>query len=263
MDKGYRRPGFLNWDKAKENLRKLLDAEGIPEAARDGVTFNCAEFDKDIGFVFPMLWPKFFEVALGKKGTPQSFVYLDACFSADSPALAHAFNAKAFIGSTSTVAGWATARFARYIFSNMIHRGHSVREAMDRLRNLCKGAYVIYLEDSILSPVARGDVDLAVESEHLQSWGIDQKPYDRISNEIFSLIRMARWANKDVNNGAESLGRCFDLFWKTPGKRPGLGETFCTQGLIGAYTPTGPDVEDARHLVSGHPSKPIGRFVIR
>ena len=43
----------------------------------------------------------------------------------------------------------------------MAHRGHSVREAWDRLRDMVEGAYVVWLEDSILSPIAKGDVDRA------------------------------------------------------------------------------------------------------
>jgi hypothetical protein len=254
------RPNFLTRETALAALKALLDKEGIPEAARGGVSIGAIDPGNGFSFLFPQLWPKFFEEALGK-GTPQTFVYLDSCFSGDSPSLARALNAKAFIGSKSTVAGWASARFAKYVFKNMIHKGHSVREAWDRLRNVCHGSYVVYVEDSIASPVAKGDVDMAVECDNLVAWGLDQKPYEKVTSGTFTLMRMARWASNDINSGADSLKRCYNLFWKT-GKRPGIGEGFCTQGVTD-HTPTGPEVEDACHLVSGKPEEPAGRFVVR
>ena len=246
-----------------ERLRDLLNAEGLPEAARAGITWGV--MDSSNGFVFraPLLLPKFFEEALGKQGVPGSLVYVDACYSAAYSDLARAFKAKAYLGHVATVAGWASARFARYIFSNMLHRGHSVREAWDRLVNLCNGAYVVYLEDSILSPVARGDVDLKEEAANMVAWGIGQKPHSRINNEVFWLMRMARWANKDVNDGADTLARCYAQYWRPPSKRPGLADQYCNSGILGSHTPVAEEVEDARHLVSGRPSKPIGRFVLR
>ncbi len=148
-------------------------------------------------------------------------------------------------------------------FENMVHRGHSVREAWDRLKHMTEGAYIVYLEDSILSPVAQGGVDLKEEGAKLQAWGINQTPYERINNQVFWLMRNARWSSQDVNNGAEALGRCYNLFWKPPGKPPGIGEPFCNSGILGNHTPTGQEVEDARHLVSGKPAQPAGRFVLR
>ena len=255
-------PGMLTAPLAVKRLTDLLKKEGVPGPATEGVSVGCLEKVNGFQFCFPMLWPRFFKVALGKQGVPDSFVFLDACHTASYPALARTFKAKAFLGYDPTVAGWATARFARYLFTNMVRRGHSVRESWDRLKHLTEGAYVVWLEDSILSPVAKGEVDLKEEAAKLTGWGIDQKPYDRINNQVFWLVRQARWASQDVNNGAEALGRCLDLFWK-PGKRPGPGEPFCNSGSLGAHTPTADEVEDARYLVSGKPSKPIGRFVLR
>ena len=76
-------------------------------------------------------------------------------------------------------------------------------------------------------------------------------------------MRDARWASPDVNNGAEALNRCYNLFWKPPGKHPGIGEIFCNSQSLGGHTITAEEVENARFLVSGKPSKPVGRFVLR
>jgi hypothetical protein len=190
-------------------------------------------------------------------------VFLDACHSASYPALAQTFDPKVFLGYDPTVAGWATARFTKYMFEHMVHRGYSVQEAWDRLKHMTEGAYVVYLEDSILSPVAQGDVDLKEEGAKLQAYGINQQPYYRINNQVFWLMRNARWETQDVNKGAEALVRCYNLFWKPPGKTPGIGEPFCTSGIIGNHTPTEKEVEDARFLVSGKPAQPAGRFVLR
>jgi hypothetical protein len=258
-----KRPGFMTAPIARQRLKELLDAEGVPEAARAGVTWACMEWKNGFAFAFPILLPRFFEEALGKDGISDGFVFIDACYSAHYPVMARAFKARAFVGYNDTIAGWASARYSRYIFSNLIHKGHSVREATDRLRNLCNGAYVVWLEDSILSPVARGDVDLKEEAKYVEAWGSDLKPYDRVSNEAFWLMRMARWAHKDVNEGASTLERCYGQFWRPPSRRPGLADQFCNSGILGSHTPTQPEVDDARHLVSGKPSKPGGRFVIR
>jgi hypothetical protein len=41
-----------------------------------------------------------------------------------------------------------------------------------------------------------------------------------------------------------------------------LLDKFCNDG-IATSIPTAPEVEDARHLTSGKPSQPVGRFVLR
>ncbi len=255
--------GALTPSAAVKRLHDLLVKDGVPGQAAAAVTVGCLDEVNGVQFCFPILWPDFFKAALGSQGVPDSFVFLDACHSASYPALAQAFKPKVFLGYDPTVAGWATARFAKYLFENMAHRGHSVQEAWDRLKRMTMGAYVVYLEDSILSPVAQGDVNLKEEGKKLKAWGIDQKPYGRLGDPVFWLMRSARWASPDINNGARALGRCYDLFWKPPGKRPGIGEPFCTQASFGNLTPTAEDVENASFLVSGKPSKPVGRFVLR
>jgi hypothetical protein len=71
------------------------------------------------------------------------------CFSVS--ARAQAFKPKVFLGYDPTVEGWATARFSKYLFEHMVHHGYSVQEAWDRLKHMTEGAYVVYLENSILS----------------------------------------------------------------------------------------------------------------
>ena len=255
--------GRLTGPMSVKRLNDLLASEGVPKQAAAAVTVGCLEEVNGVEFCFPYLWPDFFLTALGNQGVPDSFVFLDACHTASYPALAQTFNAKVFLGYDPTVDGWATARFTKYLFENMVHRGHSVREAWDRLKHLTEGAYVVWLEDSVLSPVAQGDVDLKVEGAKLQAYGINQQPYYRINNQVFWLMRNARWASQDVNNGAQSLERCYNLFWKPPGKPPGIGEPFCNSGTLGNHTPTQQEVDDARHLVCGIPQQPAGRFVLR
>ncbi|MBZ5562884.1 MAG: hypothetical protein LAP13_10725 [Acidobacteriia bacterium] len=254
-------PGFLTPKIATQRLSEMLAEQKLPDAARAGVSTGCLERVGNFAFCFPMLWPKFFEVALGDQGVPDSFVFLDACYTAQYPVLAHSFKARAFLGYNDEMAGWATARFAKFLFGNLEHRGHSVREAWDRLLDICHGAGTIWLEDSIVSPVARGDVNLEEEVQKLQGWGIDQKPYDRVNAPVFWLMFMARWSN-DINKGADTLQRCFTQYWGR-NKRPGLADTFCNNGILGNHTPDQKEVEDARNLVAGKPTKPVGRFVLR
>jgi len=256
--------GRLTTSMSVKRLHDLLANEGLPRQAQAAVSVGCLEEAVNgVQFCFPYLWPDFFRTALGSQGVPDSFVFLDACHTASYPALAQTFNPKVFLGYDPTVEGWATARFSKYLFENMVHRGHSVQEAWDRLKHMTEGAYVVYLEDSILSPVAQGDVDLKEEGAKLQAYGINQQPYYRINNQVFWLMRNARWASQDVNNGAEALERCYNLFWKPPGKPPGIGEPFCNSGILGNHTPTEKEVEEARNLVSGKPAQPAGRFVLR
>jgi hypothetical protein len=255
--------GNLTGPEAFRRLNDLLTQDHLPPDAAKGVTVGCLEAINGVQFCFPYLWPAFFEAALGKQGVPDSFVFLDACHTASSQALARTFKPKVFLGYDPTVAGWATARFAQVLFKNLAHRGHSVGEAWDRLRDLAEGAGILKPEEAELATVTKGGVNLAEEGAKLKAWGIDRKPYDRINTQVFWLMWLARWANKDVNNGAEALGRCYNLFWKPPGKRPGPGEPFCSQGTLGAHTPLAGEVEEARFLVSGKPTKPIGRFVLR
>ncbi|MGA3327271.1 MAG: lipocalin family protein [Terriglobia bacterium] len=264
VDTTSKQKGFLTPALARSRLADLLAKDNVPEAARskEAVAFSCLQEGENMSYCFPLLLPKFFELALGEHGAPNSFAFIDACYSGTYPIMAKTINPKVFMGYTDTMEGWASARFAKYLFCNLEHRGHSVGEAWDRLLHLTEGAYVVYLEDSILSPVAQGNVDLKKEGAKVQLWGIDHMHYHRINNEVFWLMRMARWASQDINNGANTLGRCYDQYWKL-NKRPGLADQFCNSGILGDHTPTEEEVELARHLVSGKPTKPLGRFVLR
>ncbi len=258
MDK---RPGAITSKQASEALARMLQEQGVPEAARAGVSTGCLEREGDFAFCFPLLWPKFFEVALGGHGAPDGFVFMDACYSAQFTKLAETFKAKTYFGYDVDMPGWSTARFAKYIFSNLQHKGHSAREAEIRLRHLTKGAGVVWLEDSILSPpIGKGDADLTVDATHLHAWGSDLKEYEEINNSVFWLMIMARMSN-DINKGADALNGCLKDYWRT-GKRPGLAAPFCNNGITGSHTPTAQEVEDASHLVSGKPTNTHGRFVL-
>lgn len=259
MDK---RPGALTITQARAELSRLLEEQNVPPAARAGAWVGCLERENDFSFCFPMLGPKFFEAALGGHGSPDGFVFIDACYSAQFTGLAETFKTKSYFGYDKDMPGWSTARFAKYMFSNLAHKGHSTREAEIRLRHLTKGAGVVWLEDSILSPpVGKGDADLTEDATHLHAWGTDLKEYDEINNATFWLMIMARMSN-DINKGADSLTDCFNKYWKTPGKRPGLAAPFCQNGIIGSHTPTAEEVDTARHLVSGKPTRTGGRFVL-
>lgn len=258
----HKREGFLTAPKARERLKALLDEEGLPEAARKGVTWSYMDWEEDFAFAFPVLLPKFFEEALGKDGLPEAVVFLDACYTTIYPALAQAFKPRAFLGFNETIAGWASARFSLFLFSDLIRKGHSVREAWSRCRQLCAGARMMRKEDAFLDPVVQGDIDLKKEALMFTAWGQDLKPYDLISVPVNWLMRIARWESEDINAGAKALERCLKNYWG-PGKRPGVGDQFCNSGILGGHTPTAAEVEEACHLICGRPSKPTGRFVLR
>ena len=264
VDTTGKQKGFLTPALARSRLADLLAKDNVPEAARskEAVTYSCMQEGANMSFCFPLLLPKFFELALGEHGAPDSFAFIDACYSGTSPIMAKTINPKVYLGYTDTMEGWASARFAKYLFGNLEHRGHSVGEAWDRLLHLTEGAGVVYLEDSILSQVIQGGVDLKKEGTRVQLWGIDHIRYHRINNEVFWLMGMARWSSQDINNGADTLGRCYDQYWKL-NKRPGLADQFCNSGILGDHTPTEEEVALARHLVAGKPTKPLGRFVLR
>ena len=258
-----KREGFLTGPKARERLKTLLDGEGLPEAAREGITWGYMDWQEDFAFAFPILLPKFFKAALGDEGLPDALVFLDSCYSSIYPALALPFKSRAFVGYNEPVAGWASARFSKFLFSDLVRKGHSVREAWSRLQNLCAGARMMRKEDALLDPVVQGDVDLKAEAKMLTAWGKDQKPYDLISVPVNWLMRIARWESEDINGGAKALQRCLKEYWSQPGKRPGVTDQFCNSGIIGDHTPTAEEVDEACHLICGQPSKPIGRFVLR
>ena len=258
----HKRAGFLTGPKARERLKALLDEEGLPEAAREGVTWSYMDWQEDFAFAFPVLKPKFFEEALGKEGLPETFVFLDACYSSIYPVLAKAFKPRAFLGFNETIAGWASARFSKFLFSDIVRKGHSVREAWSRCRQLCAGARMMRKEDALLHPVAQGGIDLNKEAQMFTAWGRNQEPYDLISVPVNWLMRIARWESEDINAGAKALERCLKNYWG-PGKRPGVGDQFCNSGILGDHTPTAAEVEEACHLICGRPLDPIGRFVLR
>lgn len=85
------------WDVRTRRLREMLMREGVPGPAAAAVTVGCMGGSRGRAFCFPLLWPRFIEVALGGQGAPDSFVFLDACHSAKNPSLARAFRAKAFL----------------------------------------------------------------------------------------------------------------------------------------------------------------------
>jgi hypothetical protein len=255
--------GNLTVPFAVKRLHDLLTSEGVPGPVAAGAAVGCMEEVNGRAFCFPILSPGFFAAALGSQGVPDAFVFLDACHTASYPAFAKAFKAKVFLGYDPTVNAWASARITRYLFTNMARPGHSVREAWDRALHLTEGAGLMWPEDSILSPDPTGTVDLKAEAAKLKAWGTGLKPYDRIHNQVFWLMRLARHSTADVNEGASALGRCLAQYWTPPGKPAGLADLFCNQGGLGNHTPTDQEVNDARHLVSGRPAEPSGRFVLR
>jgi len=243
-------------------LHDLLVAEGVPGRAAAAVTVACIEDVGRTSFCFPLLWPGFFKAAVGSNGLPESFVYIDACHSAQNTALAQAFKPKAYLGFEPSVAGWASARFARFIFSNMARNGHSVREAWDRMNDVCENPNLTWPEDEIISPPTNPtDTDLKTEAHGMVAMGINQQKYDRINTETMWLMYQARRSYRDINGGANALERCWDLYWKD-GKRTPIADQFCNDG-ISVSMPIEEEVYNARHLVSGNPKQPIGRFVLR
>jgi hypothetical protein len=252
---------------AVQRLNDLMMKENVPGPAAAGVSVGCLDEVNGSHFCFPYVWPRFFQEALGKQGVPDSLVFLDACHTATFPAMAQAFKARVFLGYDPTVNGKATPLIARYIFTNMLRQGHSVREAWDRALHLTEGAGAVWPEDQMLNPASHSDVDLKGEAAKLKAWGKDYNPYFRINNPVFWLMRMARESYNDIDQGANSIDRCLREHWVYPGgKKPGenaLADQFCSKGILGSHVPTAPEVINARSLVSGTPDLPSGRFVLR
>jgi hypothetical protein len=251
---------------AVQRLNDLMMKEGVPGPAAAGVIVGCLDEVNGSHFCFPYAYPRFFQEAVGKQGVPDSFVFLDACHTATFPAMAQAFKARVYLGYDPTVSGYATPLIARYIFTNMLRPGHSVREAWDRALHLTEGAGAVWPEDQMLNPGSHPDVDLKGEAGKLKAWGKDYNPYSRIDNPVFWLMRMARQSYNDIDQGANSIDRCLKEQWGYPGgRKPGqnaLGDQFCSKGILGNHVPTAPEVSNARNLVSGTPDLPPGRFVL-
>jgi hypothetical protein len=168
--------------------------------------------------------------------------------------------AKAFFGFSGTVNIEAAAQLEKFLLSAMARPTFSAREVYTRAFIVPAQRIRFYAEDrhlawqtlagmnGVVSLKAFGDA-LAPAKPGADEARLGLIPYRPYSSIETWLMFMNRWAS-DLDGGRQALERCFEAFWK-PKKRPGLGETFCTQGVVGDHYPTEDEVAAATLAVTG------------
>jgi len=185
-----------------------------------------------------------------------SLIYAASCCSAENDVLVRACKARQFLGYNGliTIPGCATE--TKYVFTILTKPTWSVREVVG-LANLVidRGQVVFFPEDDWLAAVPEEDFP------KLQLYGMDFQPLDLPDVNAIWLCYMARWSAEHPEAGCEALQKAYDDFW-SKGSFSRLASPFATAGVRGNHTPTQEEVVLARHLVSGEPTMPCGRFTL-
>lgn len=195
-------------------------------------------------------------VLTGKADFSKSLVYADACKTASNPALAKAFRAKAYLGHTGSAAAYVSPRLAQYLFSVLVRPTFSISEAMGLMHHvISKQTVVFFPEDERLSGLPMDEARLLVLT------GSDLSTVNPPSFDSLYLCWMARWSSGHPEAGAQALLETYDKYWSKK-HFSGLASPFATAGVRGKHVPTAEEVDEARHLVSGEPTRPYGRFTL-
>jgi len=184
-----------------------------------------------------------------------SFVYANGCATAYGPALADSLQAKMFLGNRLGGYFRSIAPQSRWIFTRLAKRTFSVREVLGLMKHVVKTGVEIFPEDGWLA---------RVNEEHdanLVLYGADRKVAEIPDFDVLYLCWLARWSVKDTEAGAEALEKTYVEFWQKKSFSR-LKSPFANAGVRGSHVPTEEEVTEARHLVSGVPAMPCGRFTL-
>ncbi|MCJ7611125.1 MAG: hypothetical protein MUP19_02595, partial [Candidatus Aminicenantes bacterium] len=184
-----------------------------------------------------------------------SFVYANGCATAYNAVLAESLQAKMFLGNRLGGYFRSIAPQSRWIFTRLAKRTFSVREILGLMRHIVKTGVEIFPEDGWLARVdEENDANLVL-------YGADRKEAEIPDFAVLYLCWMARWSVKDTEAGAEALEKTYVDFWSKKSFSR-LKSPFANAGVRGTHVPTEEEVKFARHLVSGVPTMPCGRFTL-
>ena len=184
-----------------------------------------------------------------------SFVYTNGCFTGHNKALAESLRARMFLGNRIEANLRATVTQARWIFARLAKRTFSPRELLGLMKHVVKTRVEIFPEDGWLARV-----DEASDS-NLILYGADSKEAEIPTFDVLYLCWLARWSVKDTEAGADALEKTYVNFWSKKSFSR-LKSPFANAGVRGRHFPTEAEVKFARHLVSGVPTMPCGRFTL-
>ncbi|HEX9901628.1 MAG TPA: hypothetical protein VGB72_02080, partial [Acidobacteriota bacterium] len=184
-----------------------------------------------------------------------SFIYANACFSANNSALATSSGARMLLGNRVNANIRAAATQARWIFSRLAKRTFSLREVLGLMKHIVRTSVEIFPEDGWLARVGIED------DQKLVLFGANGQECEIPTFDALYLCWLARWSSKDPEGGAQALEDTYVEFWsKHTFSR--MKSPFANAGVRGTHVPTEEEVKFARHLVSGVPTLPCGRFTL-
>jgi hypothetical protein len=184
-----------------------------------------------------------------------SFVYANGCATAYNATLAESLQAKMFLGNRLGGYFRSIAPQSRWIFTRLAKRTFSVREVLGLMRHIVKTGVEIFPEDGWLARVdEENDANLVL-------YGADRKEAEIPDFDVLYLCWLARWSVKDTEAGAEALEKTYVEFWQKKSFSR-LKSPFANAGVRGTHVPEEDEVKFARHLVSGVPTMPCGRFTL-
>lgn len=186
----------------------------------------------------------------------RSFVYANACFSANNPDLARALRARAYLGNRYAKYLPSAVAEGQCLLSLLIRPTFSVREAAGLMKYVEHNRVtVFYPEEDGLAKVM--DADL----EQLVLYGDTQEECDLPDFGALYLCWIARWDAKAPEEACLSIQKVYNDFW-AKGSFSRLRSPVANAGVRGTHVPTLEEVEFARHLVCGVPTRKGGRFTL-
>jgi len=184
-----------------------------------------------------------------------SFVYVNGCGTAYNDVLARSFQAKMFLGNRMAASLLQIGFQSRWVFTRLAKRTFSIREVLGLMRHIVKTRVKIFPEDGWLTKVSQA------QDASLILYGADMKEAEIPDFDVLYLCWLARWSVKDTEAGAEALEKTYVEFWSKK-SFPRLKSAFANAGVRGTHVPEEEEVKFARHLVSGVPKMPCGRFTL-
>jgi len=238
-------PGYMGWE---VDTRYRLGTQALLPVWK--------EYAKNVTVAYLFIRNMFFD-RLRDEGADfsSSFVYVNGCATAYNDVLARSFQAKMFLGNrlaaSLPVIGWQ----ARWVFTRLAKRTFSLREALGLMRHIVKTRVKIFPDDGWLAKVTES------QDANLVLYGADMKEAEIPDFDVLYLCWLARWSVKDTEAGAEALEKTYVEFWSKK-SFPRLKSPFANAGVRGTHVPEADEVKFARHLVSGVPQMPCGRFTL-
>ncbi len=256
----------------QQAMIRLIAAQNLPRRYEKGIVAVTLQVDRFVEKFFVGLTEDFFTELRKDCALENTFVFLDACRSTQRPEVAKIFNARALMGWEETVDPAVSVCYAKYIFTTLVRKTYSLREAWYRLGRTLNTRRAIHQEDKLLD-----DSDSTMRTALKESYNIfkvfgsDFKPYPLLGklyngnteNGVFWLLWLARW-NQSPAKASSNLLSCYNQAWSKK-ERPGRLKLspLCNAGYRGRYKPSRLEVKEARQLINGDEGPvPGGRFTL-